>query len=97
MDAMAIDVPASASVVRVRLVLTVARTGVSAGSRPSASSDCDECVYCLDKPRLGGPGIKRQKCVLKGRPKAQVRLQVCSRNAQSHTQLSSSRALLALR
>ena len=23
------------------------------------------CVYCLDKPRYGGPGTKRQKCVLK--------------------------------
>ena len=92
---MEIDVPAN--VVRVRLLLTVSRTGVRTGSRPSANIDCDECVYCLDKPRLGGPGIKRQKCVLKGRPKAQVRLQVCSRNAQSHTQLSSSRALLALR
>ncbi|EOD40248.1 hypothetical protein EMIHUDRAFT_260211, partial [Emiliania huxleyi CCMP1516] len=89
---MAIDVPASASVVRVRLVLTVARTGVSAGSRPSASSDCDECVYCLDKPRLGGPGIKRQKCVLKGRPKAQV----YSAAARMRTHDADSDAVLAL-
>jgi hypothetical protein len=27
--------------------------------------DCGECVYCLDKPKYGGPGTKRQKCVLK--------------------------------
>ena len=71
-----IDVPAS--VVRVKLVLTVSRAGVRAGSRPSANTsvDCDECVYCRDKPRLGGPGTKRQKCVLKRSPTAHVRLQV---------------------
>ena len=65
-----------ASVVRVRLLLTVSRTGVRTGSRPSANIDCDECVYCRDKPRLGGPGTKRQKCVLKRSPTAHVRLQV---------------------
>ena len=71
---MEIDVPAN--VVRVRLLLTVSRTGVRTGSRPSANIDCDECVYCRDKPRLGGPGTKRQKCVLKRSPTARVRLQV---------------------
>ena len=71
---MEIDVPAN--VVRVRLLLTVSRTGVRTGSRPSANIDCDECVYCRDKPRLGGPGTKRQKCVLKRSPTAHVRLQV---------------------
>ena len=73
-ESMEIDVPAN--VVRVRLLLTVSRTGVRTGSRPSANIDCDECVYCRDKPRLGGPGTKRQKCVLKRSPTAHVRLQV---------------------
>jgi hypothetical protein len=27
--------------------------------------DCGVCVYCLDKPKNGGPGTKRQKCELK--------------------------------
>ena len=65
-----------ANVVRVRLILTVSRTGVRTGGRPSANIDCDECVYCRDKPRLGGPGIRRQKCILKRSPKAHARLQV---------------------
>ncbi|XP_026145607.1 histone-lysine N-methyltransferase 2A-like isoform X2 [Carassius auratus] len=27
--------------------------------------DCGRCVYCLDKPKFGGPNKKRQSCVLK--------------------------------
>ena len=27
--------------------------------------DCGECVFCLDKPKFGGPNTKRQKCVHK--------------------------------
>jgi CXXC zinc finger domain len=27
--------------------------------------DCGACLYCLDKPRFGGKGTKRQKCVNK--------------------------------
>jgi len=30
-----------------------------------AMDDCGECVFCLDKPKFGGPNTKRQKCVLK--------------------------------
>ena len=30
--------------------------------------DCGECVYCLDKPRYGGKGTKRQKCINKKVP-----------------------------
>ena len=27
--------------------------------------DCGRCPFCLDKPKYGGPGTKRQKCELK--------------------------------
>ena len=27
--------------------------------------DCGECTFCLDKPKFGGPGIKKQKCELR--------------------------------
>ena len=35
--------------------------------------ECGECVYCLDRPSRGGPGIKKQKC----------RLRKCSRSNRS--------------
>ena len=25
--------------------------------------DCGECVACVDKPRFGGPGIKKKGCL----------------------------------
>jgi len=55
---------------RVRLTLTVSSSGIGVGGLPLASTiaDCEECVYCLDKPRFGGPGTKRQKCILKRDP-----------------------------
>ena len=27
------------------------------------SEDCNECKFCLDKKKNGGPGLKRQRCV----------------------------------
>ena len=30
-----------------------------------AQPDCGECVNCLDKPKFGGPGTKKQACKLK--------------------------------
>ena len=27
-----------------------------------SSSDCGQCKYCIDKPKFGGPGKKRQRC-----------------------------------
>ena len=27
--------------------------------------DCGECVFCVDKPKFGGPGVKKQKCELR--------------------------------
>ncbi len=27
--------------------------------------DCAHCVYCTDKPKFGGPGKKKQKCILR--------------------------------
>ena len=26
------------------------------------SPECGECIYCKDKPRYGGPNLKRQAC-----------------------------------
>lgn len=34
----------------------------------SHQNDCGECLYCLDKPKYGGKGTKRQKCVRKRLP-----------------------------
>ncbi|XP_052388903.1 histone-lysine N-methyltransferase 2B isoform X2 [Carassius gibelio] len=31
----------------------------------SRMEDCGRCVFCLDKPKFGGPNKKRQSCVLK--------------------------------
>ena len=72
---------------RVRLTLTVSSSGIGVGGLPLASTiaDCEECVYCLDKPRFGGPGTKRQKCILKRDPvvpagplRVWASLQVCT-------------------
>ena len=27
--------------------------------------DCGKCLYCLDKPKYGGPGRKKQRCALR--------------------------------
>ena len=27
------------------------------------STDCNQCKFCLDKPKNGGPGIKKQCCI----------------------------------
>ena len=32
---------------------------------PAVQTDCGRCVNCQDKPRFGGPGLKRQSCKLK--------------------------------
>jgi hypothetical protein len=31
----------------------------------SLPEDCGQCTHCLDKPKFGGPGIKKQKCELR--------------------------------
>ncbi|XP_051519968.1 histone-lysine N-methyltransferase 2B-like isoform X1 [Myxocyprinus asiaticus] len=31
----------------------------------SRLEDCGRCVFCLDKPKFGGPNKKRQSCILK--------------------------------
>jgi len=33
----------------------------------SPDDDCGTCIYCLDKPKFGGPNKKRQACVLRGK------------------------------
>lgn len=32
---------------------------------PSTGEDCGSCAACLDKPKFGGPGIKRKGCAAK--------------------------------
>ena len=27
------------------------------------SEDCGSCIYCKDKPKFGGPGVKKQACM----------------------------------
>mmetsp|Transcript_36417 Transcript_36417/g.88624 ORF Transcript_36417/g.88624 Transcript_36417/m.88624 type:complete len:1004 (-) Transcript_36417:115-3126(-) len=51
---------------KVRLILTVSSIlGTKIGD---LQNDCGECQYCLDKPKYGGKGTKRQKCVRKRLP-----------------------------
>ena len=38
----------------------------------AVGNDCGECVNCLDKPKFGGPGIKRKGCLERARLKASV-------------------------
>ena len=52
--------------VTVRLILTVTSSGGT--NIGQLQDDCGKCNYCSDKPKFGGKGTKRQKCVLKGLP-----------------------------
>lgn len=49
------------SEVRVRLTLTPSDASLPAPPGVQVA-DCGDCSFCLDKPRFGGPGRKRQKC-----------------------------------
>ena len=42
--------------------LRSARCGVCPGCN---SGDCGECKNCLDKPRFGGPGCRKQACMMR--------------------------------
>ena len=64
----------------VRLTLTVSASG---GAPPGESlNDCGKCQFCADKPKFGGPGTKRQKCIMKRHVSSEARvwtsLGVCS-------------------
>lgn len=50
--------------VHVRLMLSV---GAAGSQLPPGLEidDCGQCPFCLDKPKYGGAGTKRQKCELK--------------------------------
>lgn len=48
----------------VRLTLSVGAGGASIAPGLEID-DCGLCPFCLDKPKYGGPGTKRQKCELK--------------------------------
>ena len=43
---------------------------------PQTSDDCGQCAMCLDKPRFGGPGIKRKGCLAKRNGGAALRAPV---------------------
>ena len=52
---------------RVRLTLTA--SSINGEVIPGlAVGDCNRCLFCLDKPKNGGAGTKRQKCILKRTP-----------------------------
>ena len=48
----------------VRLTLSVGAGGATIAPGLEID-DCGQCPFCLDKPKYGGPGTKRQKCELK--------------------------------
>ena len=37
-------------------------SAVSVKPTAAAAVDCGKCLNCLDKPRFGGPGLKRKRC-----------------------------------
>ena len=45
-----------------RVVKRGSRCGKCAGC---IREDCGKCVYCLDKPKFGGPAKKKQRCALR--------------------------------
>lgn len=49
----------------VKLSLTVCAAGPNGQPAGLTVEDCGKCAFCLDKPRFGGKGTKRQKCVHK--------------------------------
>ena len=38
-------------------------TSAAAAAAAAAGNDCGECINCQDKPKFGGPGIKRKGCL----------------------------------
>ena len=45
---------------------TSRKRGRGCGNCPGClRDDCGKCNYCLDKPKFGGPGRKKQKCALR--------------------------------
>ena len=48
----------------VKLALTVCSGGHQAAPGLNVA-DCGVCVFCLDKPKFGGPGTKKKPCKLK--------------------------------
>ena len=53
------------------VILTLAKTtstkfsGCGACQGCQTKSDCGQCKMCLDKPKFGGPGKRKQKCELR--------------------------------
>lgn len=42
------------------------KRGRGCGKCPGCTrDDCGKCNYCLDKPKFGGPGRKKQKCAVR--------------------------------
>ena len=61
-----------------------ARTTGCGNCKGCLREDCGECVFCKDKPKFGGPGRKKQKCLLRAcikkplkRPNAGKLVSVC--------------------
>ena len=61
---MLMPVTDSSGGVHVRLTLSVGASGALIAPGLEID-DCGTCPFCLDKPKYGGPGTKRQKCELK--------------------------------
>ena len=45
---------------------------------PATGDDCGTCTACLDKPKFGGPGIKRKGCLAKRHASMVLRPQASS-------------------
>lgn len=53
------------------------------------SEDCGKCIYCLDRPKFGGPFVKKQRCI-KRRCLMKVKTKVDKKSLSSSGNLNSS-------
>ena len=59
------SVPVTGSTSAFHAPMMVMGTSVASSSTPLTGEDCGQCMACLDKPKFGGPGIKRKGCLAK--------------------------------
>lgn len=46
-----------------KLVVTGKKVWSCGKCQTCTAEDCGKCIYCLDRPKFGGPFIKKQRCI----------------------------------
>jgi hypothetical protein len=49
--------------VNAKLVVTGKKVWSCGKCATCTAEDCGKCIYCLDRPKFGGPFIKKQRCI----------------------------------